>query len=122
MSRSLLLFSAALVLAALAVALIRPVEVVSAAPPEEMKFDKGKALRVVRKGSPEPLFLSRPEAVRIGDRSFLSGYKVAEDVAVDVPISDVELIEEYPSADALRKAWRVPAAPAQRADTTVEKK
>jgi hypothetical protein len=118
MSKSLWLVAVAIVLSALAVALFRPVETATAAPPEEMKFDKGKALRITRKQAGEPLFLSRPETVRIGDRAFISGYKVVDDVAVYVPVSDVDLIEEYSSVEALRKAWRLPAPPANPGDTT----
>ena len=111
MPKSLGYIAATFILSALAVALFRPVEAVSAAPPEEMKFDKGKALRITRKQGGEPLYLSRPEAVRIGDRSFLSGYRVGADVAVYVPVSDVDLIEEFASVEALKKLYRVGDAP-----------
>jgi hypothetical protein len=113
---------AGVVVVVAAVALFRPAAPAAAAPPEELKFARDKALKVTRRQAGEPLFLSSPGTVRIGDRAFLSGWKVGADVAVYIPVSDVELIEEYPSAEALRKAWNLPAGPAAGAATTTEKK
>lgn len=91
----------------LSFALFCPVEVVSANQPGEMKFSRDKALRITRKQGGEPLYLSVPESVRIGDRAFLTGYRLTDDVAVYVPVSDIDLIEEYASVDSVRKKFNL---------------
>jgi hypothetical protein len=101
------LIGVALLLAAFGVVLFRPVEPVSAAPPEEWSFEKDGAVRITRKGSSESLFLSRPKSVRVGDRSFLYGWRVNGDSAVYVPVSEIELIEEFSSVEKLKKAYRL---------------
>jgi hypothetical protein len=78
------LFLAALVLFLAALALFRSTESVSAAPPEDYKFAVGKALKVTRKQG-EALFLSSPDVVRLGDRLFLFGSRVEEDMTVFIP-------------------------------------
>ena len=97
----------AFLLAALAVALFRPTEPVSAAPPEEQTFDKDVGLRVTRKGTGESYFLSHPKSVRIGDRGFLSGWKLEGASSVYIPVSEVELIEEFSSVEKMKKAYKL---------------
>lgn len=78
---------------------------------DEMRFEEADALRVVRAGNREPIYLHRPVTVRIGDRPFLGGVKVSSGVSVYVPTSDIDLIERFPSVDALKKVYK-DAAPA----------
>lgn len=100
----------AVVVAAVVLTLARPAEPVAAAPPEERGFLEGAGLRVVRRGSAEPYFLTQAAGVRIGDRAFLYGRRVGAASAVYVPVSDVELIEEFADAEQMRKDFRLPEA------------
>lgn len=112
MSKLPLLLAAAIFLAAFA--LFRPVEPVSAAAPEERNFEKDAAVRVICKGVPAGYFLSQPRAVRVGDRAFLYGWRLDGDAAVYVPVSDIELIEEYSSVERLKKAYNLPKSAAEK--------
>lgn len=114
----------ALILAAVAVALFRPTESVSAAPPEEYKFAAHNALRVTRKQG-EAFYLSSTAAVRIGDRLFIAGQRVGEDMKVFIPVSDIDLIEELTSVEEMKKRYRIDALDPKRpvvAPGTTEKK
>jgi methylase of polypeptide subunit release factors len=104
------LIGGVVVLAALAVTL-RPAEPVMAVPPEEQSFGKDAALRVICKGVPTGYFLSRPSAVRVGDRAFLYGWRIDADAAVYIPVSDIDLIEEYASVERLKKVYSVGSPP-----------
>jgi hypothetical protein len=115
-----------ILLAALAVVFLRPAEPVAAAPPEERDFEKDGAVRVVRKGSSESYFLSRPRAVRVADRGFLYGWKVNGDAAIYIPVAEIELIEEFSSIERLKKVYRLDEPIKEKAvgekPTTIEKK
>jgi hypothetical protein len=125
MSKQWLVGGIVVLLAASTVLFFRPAESVSAAPPEEYEFPSGKALRVTRKQG-EPYYLSSPEVVRIGDRSFLSGYRVGEDMTVYVPVSEIDLIEQFATVDDLKKRYRIgapdPKSPAGTTTPTVTEK
>jgi hypothetical protein len=99
--------SGRLLLSAIAVFLFRPTESVSAGVPEERAFAKGSAVRVVIKGPSESYILTDPSSTRIGDRGFLSGWKLRESTLVHIPVSEIVLIEEYPTVAALKKAYRL---------------
>lgn len=113
---------AVVLLAALAAALYRPSEPAAAAPPEERSFEKDGAVRVTRKGSSESFFLSHPKSVRVGDRAFLYGWKVNGNSALYVPVSEVELIEEFTSIEKLLKAYRLPEPTAPGGNATGKEK
>ena len=120
------LFGGAL-LAAFAVALVRPAGPVSAGPPEEQSFEKGSAVRVTRKGSSEVFYLSNPKSVRVADRGFLYGWKVNGESGVYIPVSEIELIEEFASVERLKKVYRLDEPPAGEkkaagGTTTIDKK
>lgn len=87
-------------------------------------FAVGKALKVTRKQG-KVFYLSSPEVVRLGDRSFLSGLRIEENMTVFIPVSEVDLIEQFSSVEDLKKRYRIGAPdpkPAVVAPTTVEKK
>jgi hypothetical protein len=108
-------------LAALAVALFRPADSVSAAPPEERTFERDGAVRVTRKGPSESYFLAHAKSVRVGDRGFLYGWKIGGTSAVYIPVSEIELIEEFSSVEALKKAYKLGEPEVVREKTTTEK-
>jgi hypothetical protein len=102
------LIGGALVAVVAVVLLVRPTEPAAAAPPEEHSFDSKAALRVTRKGPPDVTYLVYPKGVRIGDRPFLYGNVVGGAGAVYIPVSDIDLIEQYSNVDEMRKAHRLP--------------
>jgi hypothetical protein len=110
-----------LLAAVFAASFLRPPEPASAAPPEERNFEPDGAVRVVRKGSSESYFLSRPRSVRVADRGFLYGWKVDGDSAVYIPVSEIELIEEFSSVERMKKVYRV-GPPPNVIEKTTEKK
>lgn len=108
MSRQRWLVGAAVLLTASVVALFRPVEPVSAAPPEEYRFAVGNAVRVTRKQG-DAFFLSSPKVVQLGDRLCLFGSRVGEDMNVLIPLSDIDLVEQFNAVEDMKKRYRIEA-------------
>lgn len=110
MSRQRWSIGVVLLLVALAALSIRPGGLVSAAPPEERTFLKDGAVRVTRTGSTEAFFLSSPGSVKVGDRGFLYGWKVGGDSALYIPVSEIVMIEEFPTVERMKKVYRLDPA------------
>jgi hypothetical protein len=109
-------------LAVFAAALSRPAEPAAAAPPEERQFGKDAALRVTRKQAGEAFYLTHAVSVRVGDRAFLHAARVGNPAAVYIPVSEIELIEEFANLDAMKKVYKLEEPPAPPVKTAVGEK